>query len=223
VSAVAILLAAGRGERLGAGVPKAFVEVAGESLLARAVATIERTPRAGGFVVAAPRGHEDEAKAVAARSRKLLTVVTGGETRQASVRLALHAVPAETTGVWCHDVARPFATPELYARVLGGLADADGAVPALPVADTVKRVRGAHVLETLPRDGLVLVQTPQAFRPEALEEAHRRAEEQGWEATDDAGLLEQAGFRVVVVPGDPGNFKITSVDDLARLRERAGG
>lgn len=223
MSAVAILLAAGRGERLGAGTPKAFVEVGGASLLGRAVAAADGSDRIGGFIVAAPRGREDEAKAIAARSPKLVAVVTGGTTRQESVRLAMTALPADAAEVCCHDVARPFAQPSLYRRVLEALADADGSVPGVPIADTVKRARGARVIETVARDGLVLAQTPQAFRREALEEAHRRAREERWEATDDAALLERAGFRVAVVAGDAGNWKVTTAEDLARARGQLGG
>ena len=111
-----------------------------------------------------------------------------------------------------HDVARPFARRSLFSTVLDGLAEADGVVPALPVTDTVKRLAGDRVMETVPREGLVTVQTPQGFRRSALEASHRAAE--GEEATDDAALLERAGYTVAVVAGDPANIKITSPDDL---------
>jgi 2-C-methyl-D-erythritol 4-phosphate cytidylyltransferase len=116
--------------------------------------------------------------------------------------------------VICHDVARPLASAALFDAVLDGLAGADGAVPSTPVADTVKRVDDGVVVETVHRDGLVMVQTPQAFTREALTAAHRAAEADGYTATDDAALLERVGFRVAVVPGDPANIKITRPEDL---------
>ena len=118
--------------------------------------------------------------------------------------------------VMCHDAARPFATPALFDRVLGALDGVQGVVPVVPVPDTVKRVEGGVVLRTEPREGLVLAQTPQAFLALALRQAHDRAERDGIEVTDDAAALERAGFRVRAVPGEPGNFKITTPEDLAR-------
>jgi 2-C-methyl-D-erythritol 4-phosphate cytidylyltransferase len=212
--AVALLLGAGQGERLEGETPKAFVAVAGRTLLAHAVGTVEGCAVVESFVVAAPPGWEARARSAAGPSPKLLEVVTGGESRQASVRRALAAVPASFDAVVCHDVARPFAAPRLFESVLGALGEADGAVPALAVPDTVKRVDDGRVAETLPREGLVLVQTPQAFRRGVLEAAHRAAQEEGFEGTDDAVLLERAGFTVAVVAGDPANVKITSKVDL---------
>ncbi len=213
--ALALLAAAGRGERLGGRLPKAFVEIAGEPLLAHAVRTLGACPGVEGFVVAAPQGMEDETKAIA-DGPKLLGVVTGGATRQDSVARALEAAPPGFDAVVCHDVARPLATPDLFAAVLEALDSADGAVPGVRVPDTVKRVAEGRVAETVPRAGLVLAQTPQAFRRGPLERAHRAAAEDGFEATDDAMLLERAGYSVVVVPGDPANVKITGPGDLER-------
>jgi len=116
----------------------------------------------------------------------------------------------------CHDAARPFASPALYSAVVSALASADGAVPVLAVADTVKRVRGGIVDATEPRDGLALAQTPQAFDAAALRDAHDRAEREGVEVTDDAAALEWAGYRVSAVPGEVRNFKVTTPEDLAR-------
>jgi 2-C-methyl-D-erythritol 4-phosphate cytidylyltransferase len=223
--AAALLLGAGRGERLEGDAPKAFAAVAGRTLLELAVATLDSCPAVGGFVIAAPEGWEARARSAAGPSGKLLDVVAGGETRQASVRRGLEAIPASFDAVVCHDVARPFAVPALFASVLDALRRADGAVPAVPVPDTVKRVDDGRVAETLPRAGLVLVQTPQAFRREALEAAHRAAVAEGIEGTDDASLLERAGFTVAVVAGDPANVKITRPIDLrvAALLARADG
>jgi 2-C-methyl-D-erythritol 4-phosphate cytidylyltransferase len=224
MSVAALLLAAGLGERLGGGGAKGLVELGGRPLLSYSVEAVDRASSIEAFVVAAPPGLEDAAKR-AASSPKLLAVVAGGETRQASVRAALDAVPEGFDAVVCHDVARPFAGPELFDRVVAALAGADGAVPALPVSDTVKVVDGEVVLETLPRHRLVVVQTPQAFRRAAVEAAHRAARGASLVATDDAALLERAGFRVVTVNGDPSNRKITVPEDLrwAEAMLRADG
>jgi 2-C-methyl-D-erythritol 4-phosphate cytidylyltransferase len=213
--AAALLLAAGKGERLGGAGDKGLVELAGRPLLAYSVETVDGCPAIEAFVVAAPAGREDEVKELASRSGKLHAVVTGGESRQASVRRALESVPEEFEAVACHDVARPFASPTLFERAVSALSAADGAVPAVPLSDTVKRVRDGSVVETVARDELVGVQTPQAFRRRALEKAHAAADRDGITATDDAALLERAGFRVVTVPGDPANRKVTLPEDLA--------
>lgn len=213
--AIALLLAAGRGERLAGDRPKAFLELGGRTLLEHAVAAVESCPDVEGHVVAAPRGWEDEAERIGRRSGKHLAVVPGGASRRASVGAALGAVPEGFDAVICHDVARPLASPKLFSAVLAPLDRADGVVPVTPVSDTVKRVAEGEVLETVPREGLVLAQTPQAFRREALQSAHAR---DTGEATDDAVLLEGAGFRVVVVPGEPSNLKITVPEDLRLAR-----
>jgi 2-C-methyl-D-erythritol 4-phosphate cytidylyltransferase len=146
-------------------------------------------------------------------------VVGGGETRSASVRAGLAAVPTDAEVIVVHDAARPLAPAGLFESVITAVrAGADGAVPGVPVADTVKRVRDGEVEATLDRTGLVTIQTPQAFNGEVL----RRAHASGGEASDDAALIEDVGGRVVVVPGDPFNAKITSRDDLARARDHLG-
>jgi 2-C-methyl-D-erythritol 4-phosphate cytidylyltransferase len=166
-------------------------------------------------VVVAPPGWEDLARATV-EPLGAHTVVTGGPSRQASVRAALAAVPIESPAIACHDAARALARPALFDAVLVALEGWDGAVPVVPVADTVKRIEGGRVVSTEPREALALAQTPQAFVPDALREAHARAERDGAELTDDAAALERAGFRVRAVPGDPRNVKITTPDDLAR-------
>jgi len=212
--AFVVLLAAGEGERLGRG-PKAFLEIGGRSLLAIAVERAAACPGVEGLVVAVPGGLEDRASGMV-RTSKSVSAVAGGAHRQDSVRVALQAVPEAAEVVVCHDAARPFAQPELFTAVIEALSDAEGVVPALTPPDTVKRVRDGFVEATLDRDALRLTQTPQAFVAPALREAHHRAHAEGVRWTDDAGLMEWAGFRVRVVPGDPGNFKITSPEDLAR-------
>jgi 2-C-methyl-D-erythritol 4-phosphate cytidylyltransferase len=127
---------------------------------------------------------------------------------------ALRAVPDEVDAIITHDVARPLASAKLFSAVLEPLQRADGAVPVLPVPHSVKRVRGEIVVETVDRSSLVLAQTPQAFRRGALTAAHDRAAEEAMEATDDAALVQAAGFRVIAIPGDPENVKITVASDL---------
>lgn len=221
--AAALLLAAGRGERMGSEEPKepkAFLRLAGKTLLERAVETIEACPDVECFVVAAPPGHETAVGAVA-RTPKLVAVATGGETRQASVRLALAALPPGYDVVVCHDVARPLAGPKLFSEVLAPLRDGkggEGVVPVVSVVDSVKRIRG-DLMESVSRDGLYLAQTPQAFRTVTLTAAHARAEAEGTIASDDADLLEKTGYRPAEpVRGDPLNIKITRSEDL-RLAE----
>jgi 2-C-methyl-D-erythritol 4-phosphate cytidylyltransferase len=139
-------------------------------------------------------------------------VVAGGDTRSASVRCGLDALPDDCEIVVIHDAARPLATVGLFEAVIGAVqAGASAAVPGVAVSDTIKRVVDGRVVETIDRADLVAVQTPQAFRLDALRAAHAG----GPEATDDAGLIELAGGRVVVVPGDPANLKITTKEDLA--------
>jgi len=139
-------------------------------------------------------------------------VVAGGDTRSASVRCGLAAIPDGCDIVVVHDGARPLAKKALFDAVVAAVAGgADAAVPGVALADTVKRVEDGRVVETVPRDDLVAVQTPQAFRLDVLRAAH----ESGADATDDAALVEAVGGRVVVVPGDPDNLKITTKSDLA--------
>ncbi len=213
---VAVLIPAGGvGARLARRTPKQFLRVGGEAILAATVRHFRRHPRLAAIVVAAPAAH-------VVRARRLLgpgvTVVSGGATRQESVRLALEAAPHGVRVVLVHDAVRPFITRGLVDAVLAA-ARADGAaICALPVAETVKRVRDGVVEATVDRAGLWAVQTPQAFRAEILREAHDKARRDGVAATDDAMLVERLGHRVRVVPGLPGNVKITTPDDLRRAR-----
>jgi 2-C-methyl-D-erythritol 4-phosphate cytidylyltransferase len=222
VKAVALLAAAGRGERLQADVPKGLLHIARKPLLRFAMHAMDGCPEIDAVVVAAPSDRWSEFVDVAKHSAKLLEVVAGGETRNESIRNALEVVPPEFDAVVCHDVARPFASPALFTAVLRALHDADGAVPTLPVHDTVKRVEGTFVAETVPRDGLALAQTPQAFRRDVLEAAHRAAAVEGFVGTDDAVLVERSGFKVAVVPGEQSNLKITTSSDLRMAAALAG-
>ena len=202
--AVALLVAAGSGERLGAARPKAFVTVAGRPMLEWSV----RALRAAGLehiVVALPDGESPPAGCAGVR---------GGANRSKSVRAALLASAGEDPVV-VHDAARPLVTPELFTRALDGLAGADAAIAAARVTDTVKEAgAGLEVMRTLDRSRLWAVQTPQVFRRAALEAALAVDDELLARATDDAWLIEQAGGRVRLVESTAANFKVTTPHDL---------
>jgi 2-C-methyl-D-erythritol 4-phosphate cytidylyltransferase len=221
--ATAIVLAAGIGRRLGADDPKAFVSIGGRPVLSVAAAAAAASSAVSSIVVAVPAGMEQRALDCLEDLNVPLEVVGGGATRQASVRAALAAVADDVDVIVVHDAARPFAPPDLFTEVVKAvLAGADGAVPAIAPADTVKRVHDGVVVSTLDRDELALAQTPQAFGAERLRAAHERAAVAGLEVTDDAALLELAGGTVRVVRGDARNFKITTLMDLARADARMG-
>jgi 2-C-methyl-D-erythritol 4-phosphate cytidylyltransferase len=215
VGAVVIIVAAGSGERLGGDVPKAFVPLGGEPMLVWSVRAALGCVGIGSVVVAAPADREDLAHAMI-EPLGPHAVVTGGSSRQASVRAALDVVSDGTDVVVVHDAARPFATPSVFSAVIDALEDADGAIPVVPLADTVKRVENGWVVSTTARDELAAAQTPQAFRSAALRDAHGRADAEGLEFTDDAAMLEWAGYRVRAVEGELGNFKVTTPADLER-------
>jgi 2-C-methyl-D-erythritol 4-phosphate cytidylyltransferase len=202
--AAALLVAAGSGERLGAGGPKAFVVLAGRPMLewsldALAAAGIEDV------VIAVPAGH-----AVPGR-----VCVAGGATRSASVLAALAAAPAGADAILVHDAARPLVTPELFRRTAAALEHADAAVAAARMTDTVKEASADRVVQrTLDRSRLWSIQTPQAFRRGVLEAALGVDAALLAQATDDAWLVERAGGRVVVVDAPAGNLKVTTPDDL---------
>ena len=224
MTAAGILLAAGSGERLGSSVPKAFVEMDGRPVLLYSLDVVRSSRAITDIVVTVPSGWEGRASALAGAG---IRVVTGGDTRQRSVAAALRSLEdtPDLDVVVCHDVARPLATAGLLETVVNALQDADGAVPVIPMVDTVKRVEDGRVVETIPRGGMVRVQTPQAFRFQALLRAHRDAAPWDEVATDDSALLERIGLRVVAVEGEPDNIKITTPADLqlaALLRRRRG-
>jgi 2-C-methyl-D-erythritol 4-phosphate cytidylyltransferase len=201
--AVALLVAAGSGERLGAGRPKAFVVVAGRPMIDWSLDAL-RAAGIGEIVVAAPPGHEVEG----------CVTVPGGATRSESVRAALAAAsPGE---VVVHDAARPLVTPEHFRATLAALADSDCAVAAAPVTDTIKEAGpDRFVSATLDRSRLWAIQTPQAFRRSVLERALDVGDDVLARATDDAWLVERIGGVVRVVESTPANLKVTTPHDLA--------
>jgi 2-C-methyl-D-erythritol 4-phosphate cytidylyltransferase len=211
LTVAAILVAAGSGERLGAAVPKAFCQVAGRTLLEHATARFTEHPGVRDLVVVAPSALVAAAGALVPGA----VVVAGGATRQQSVDRGLAALAEDVEAVLVHDVARPFVPAEVIGRVIEALAGgADAVVPGVAVVDTVKRVDASQtVTETVDRDSLRAVQTPQGFRRSVLAAAH--AASAGAAVTDDAALVEAHGVRVVVVEGAAEAFKITRPWDLA--------
>lgn len=212
------------GQRLGIDRPKAFAALAGRPLLAESLDRLDRCPWVDAIVVAAPPGWEEPAILLAEElaAVKVVACVPGGATRAESVRAALAEVPDEALVVLVHDAARPLLADEVVERVLGRLVEGyDGAVPVLPLADTVKRVEAGVVRETVSREGLVAAQTPQAFLLPALRRAFAGGDVAG--ATDCASLVERAGGRVAVVDGDPRLLKVTTRADLALVETLLAG
>lgn len=211
MSLAAIIPAAGSGRRLGSDTPKAFQLIAGTTLVRRSADALAAYVDV--IVVAAPVDWCEAAETALAGTACPVTVVVGGATRQASVVAALAALPAEVHIVLVHDAARPLVPPKVVTAVLAALqAGAPAVVPAVPVVDTLKYVAAAgRVIGTLDRTTLAAIQTPQGFRREVLERAHRSCP---GVATDDAALVEALGIPVSTVPGDPAAFKITTPYDV---------
>lgn len=224
VAVWAVIVAAGSGERLGADVPKAFVRFGDQPLLAESVARLDDHPAIDGIVLVVPAEWEERATFMADEiaAGKVAIAVPGGASRSDSVACGVAEVPAEAEVILVHDAARPLVDPALVDRVLAGFGEgADGVIPVLPVADTVKRVDAdGRVVETVDREPLRLVQTPQAFLAEVLRRA--LAADDRSRATDCAGLVENVGGVVRTVEGDPRALKITTPDDLARAEGLRG-
>lgn len=207
-----IVPAAGRGERLGAGLPKALLPLAGEPLLVHAIRGALASGVVDAVAVAAPPDRLDEVHALLNDQVTKLVTVAGGADRRESVARALAALPPDVDTVLVHDAARSLAPPEVFAAVAAAVADGAAAVvPALPVSDTVKQVERGVVVGTPDRNTLRAVQTPQGFRRDVLERAHAATT---GAVTDDAGLVEQLGYQVRVVAGHEEAFKITRPLDL---------
>ncbi len=217
----ALLMAAGRGARFGADTPKQYLPLLGRPVLRHAAEALLRDGLVGRVLPVCAPGEEARVAALLDGLPAALPPVTGGDTRQASVRAGLEALAAAAAAagplpdaVLVHDAARPVVPAGTVARLLAALADTPGAIPAQRVTDTLKRGEAGRIVSTVPREGLWRAQTPQAFRFPALLAAHRAAP---GEATDDAEILEAAGGAVALVEGSESNVKITFPEDLGRV------
>jgi 2-C-methyl-D-erythritol 4-phosphate cytidylyltransferase len=220
MSVWAVLVAAGRGERLGEDRPKAFVRLGDLPLLAEPLRRLDENEWIDAVVLVAPPGWEEPAILCAEEvgASKVSTCVTGGASRLDSVRAGVADVADDAAAILVHDVARPLIPPDVVGRLLEALGEGwEGAVPGLPVADTVKRVRDGAVVETLPRDELWSVQTPQAFVATVLRAAVEASDSETRAVTDCASLVEQRGGAIKVVQGDERLLKVTTRADLERV------
>lgn len=220
----AIIAAGGRGERVGGPIPKQLLRIAGRTLLERSIAPFDASDRVDEIVVVLPADLAASSPEMLRDVRTPLRIVAGGARRQDSVAAGLAVVTPTSELVVVHDAARPFCTTSLIARTLDAAQETGAAIAALPAQDTVKegRLEGGAVVSrsTLPRERIYLAQTPQAFRIDVLRDAvSRDRDDAGPDATDEAALVERAGYPVRLVPGDSRNVKITSSADL-ELAER---
>jgi 2-C-methyl-D-erythritol 4-phosphate cytidylyltransferase len=218
-----VLPAGGAGRRLGARTPKQFLTIDRVPIIALTARRFARHPAVAEIVVAAPAPLVARTRALLGRyvPRARLAVVPGGAERQDSVREALRAVSPAARIVVVHDAVRPFVTRAVIDATVAAARESGAAISALPVAETIKRVRDGVVDATVDRTGLWAVQTPQAFHAELLREAHDKARRDGFLGTDEAMLVERLGHRVRVVRGSEGNVKITTAEDLRRARRGA--
>jgi 2-C-methyl-D-erythritol 4-phosphate cytidylyltransferase / 2-C-methyl-D-erythritol 2,4-cyclodiphosphate synthase len=225
---VSVLIAAGgRGERVGAGLPKQFIEIGGRTILERSIACFTSHPAVSEVIVALP---PDEVSRMTARVTSLawsaVRCVAGGARRQDSVEQAFRASRPDASVLAVHDAARPFVSAAVIDRTIAAAAAHGAAIAALPVRDTVKQAGGDRaaaprtIAATLPREDIFLAQTPQAFRRDVLARAFDLARAEGWDVTDEAMLVERAGYTVRLVDGEPGNMKITTPEDLEAARRR---
>ncbi len=215
-----VVPAGGRGVRMGR--KKQDIRVGPRPVLRWTLDVLGATREVEGVVVAVPPEDVPAWRRRLHGCRKVRAVVAGGDERQASVARGLAAVPSTADLILVHDAVRPCITPDLVRRVAEATQAHGAAVAALPVTETLKRGAEGWVTETIPRDGLWAIQTPQGFRAELLREAHRRAAADRIVGTDDAALVERLGVPVRLVAGLPGNLKITRPEDLTLARRALG-
>ena len=218
-----VLPAGGAGRRLGARTPKQFLTIDRVPIIALAAQRFARHPAVAEIVVAVPAALLDRARALLDRHvpRGRIVVVRGGADRQESVGEGLRAVSSGAGIIVVHDAVRPFAPRAVIDAVIDAARETGAAICAVPIADTLKRVRDGVVEATVDRSELWAVQTPQAFRAALLREAHDKARRDGFLGTDEAMLVERLGHSVRVVRGDNANVKITTPEDLRRARRGA--
>ncbi len=216
MKALAIIVAAGSGTRLGASVEKAFVPLNGATLLALNLRTISEIQAIGEVIITVPQGLENRAREIASamQMRIPIKIVAGGQERQDSVWIALAYTSKEAELIVIHDAARPLATATLFDSCIRQADTTGAAIAAVPLADTLKRVAAGNIQETIPRAGLWQAQTPQVFRRNLIIKAHENALNGAITATDDADLVERIGEPVAVIESSPLNFKITTAEDL---------
>lgn len=220
MNVTAIIAAAGSGRRLGSAVPKQLLDLGGRSILERSVGAFACHPRVREVVVALPAELLAQPPAWMTASAPRVRLVAGGERRQDSVANAFDAIGGDVDVVLIHDAARPFVTADVISRSIDAAAEHGAAIAAMPAHDTVKRVDGSVIAETLPRESIYLAQTPQAFRRHVLHDAVTLGRA-GVSATDEAALAEKAGHKVHVIEGDAANVKITTAGDLESARDKA--
>ena len=213
-----IIPAGGIGSRLGAEIPKQFLEIAGKPLIWHTISVFEALPEVDLIVIPVVKAWEENLKSLLVGFAKAIKIVPGGATRQDSVANGLLALPEETEIVLVHDACRPFVTQDLVRQVIAKIKAKGAALVALPSRDTVKEIENGLVLRTLPRERIYLAQTPQGARFALLKKAFLHAQEKGLLATDEAALLEACGIPVYVVCGNFLNFKITTREDLEIAR-----
>ena len=212
----AIIPAAGRGKRIGAPVPKQFLEIQGEPLLHYTLTVFAYCKLLSYVVLVMPRADVDKVgKDWLNKYEIVREVVVGGEQRQDSVYNGFNSLEETTDIVVVHDGVRPFTTPQMITATVEGAQQYGAAITAIPVSDTVKQVVDGFVKQTIPREGLWRVQTPQAFQYGLLQKAFKKAKEDSYYGTDEGALIEYLGKGVRIVPGSELNIKITRKEDLA--------
>jgi 2-C-methyl-D-erythritol 4-phosphate cytidylyltransferase / 2-C-methyl-D-erythritol 2,4-cyclodiphosphate synthase len=221
---IAILVAAGRGERLGGPIPKAFVPLAGAPMMLHAARAFTAAASVGGMIAVVPEDRREQTRALLSGSGKLHGVAAGGARRQDSVQAGLALLEPGFSGVvLVHDAARPLVDADLIERVAVAARRTGAAVPVMPLPDTIKRISGSHVAGTIDRGALGAAQTPQGFRRDVLGRAYEAAFREGLEVTDEAMAVERLGEPVEVVEGSARNRKVTAPDDLAWAEWMLGG
>ena len=226
IAVSAVIVAAGEGRRLAAGVRKQYLPIAGRSILAHALSRIDTCRDVESIYLVVPAadfGYCKQQVLPEAVLRCPVTLVAGGEERQNSVYNALEQLTDSSGLVAVHDGVRPLVDPDLVSECIACAAMSGACIPGIPVDDTIKKADSDHcVAGTVDRHGLWLVQTPQVFRTELLQRAHRQARREGCSGTDDAALVERLGHRVKIIPGSRTNIKITTASDLALAKALLG-